>query len=91
MLSLYNGGHMKRDWTYIDDIVAGLILAIEKPLEYEILNLGCSRPVENLLFVQILEKVLGKKAVLTDVPAPTSEPLVTYADVSRSPSTTAAT
>jgi UDP-glucuronate 4-epimerase len=82
-LTLYNGGHMKRDWTYVDDIVAGLILALEKPLDYEILNLGCSRPVENLQFVQILEKLLNKKAVLKEVPAPSSEPIVTYADVSK--------
>jgi len=82
-LTLYNGGHMKRDWTFVDDIVAGLILALEKPLEYEIVNLGCSRPVENLQFVQILEKLLNKKAVLKEVPAPASEPIVTYADVSK--------
>ena len=82
-LTLYNGGRLKRDWTYVDDIVAGLILAIERPQGYEILNLGCSRPVENLQFVQILEKLLGKAAILKEVPAPPSEPIVTYADVSK--------
>jgi len=82
-LNLYNGGRMKRDWTYIDDIVDGMMLALDKRLDYEIINLGCSRPVENIEFVRILEKLLGKKAVIKETPAPPSEPIVTYADVSK--------
>jgi UDP-glucuronate 4-epimerase len=82
-LTLYNAGHMKRDWTYVDDIVAGMMLALDKPFQYEIVNLGCSRPVENIEFVKILEDLLGKKAIVKDVPAPASEPIVTYADVSK--------
>jgi UDP-glucuronate 4-epimerase len=82
-LTLYNGGRMKRDWTYIDDIVAGFVAALDKGLAYEVLNLGCSNPVENLEFVKILEKLLGREAIIEEVPAPPSEPLVTYADVSK--------
>jgi UDP-glucuronate 4-epimerase len=83
-LTLYNGGRIKRDWTYIDDIVAGLILALDKPFkEFEILNLGCSNPVENLAFIEVLEKLLGKAAIRVDTPTPASEPLITYADVSK--------
>jgi UDP-glucuronate 4-epimerase len=80
---LFNAGHMKRDWTYIDDIVAGFIGALDRPLGFEILNLGCSCPVENVEFVQTIEKLIGKKAVIIDKPAPPSEPIVTYADVSK--------
>src|SRR5206468_7594336 len=82
-IKLFNGGRMKRDWTYIDDIVAGFVAAIDVKLGYEILNLGCANPVENLAFVEILEGLLRKKAVVSDVPAPSSEPIVTYADVSK--------
>jgi UDP-glucuronate 4-epimerase len=82
-LSLYNGGNMKRDWTYVDDIVDGLLLAIDKRLGNEILNLGCASPVANLAFVSILERLLGKKATIIDTPVPASEPLITYADVSK--------
>lgn len=82
-LTLYNGGNLKRDWTYIDDIVDGFIRALDKGLEFEILNLGCGNPVDNLHFVRVLEELLGKKAIIEDVPAPISEPLVTYADVSK--------
>ena len=82
-LTLYNGGRLKRDWTYIDDIVAGFIAALDRPLGYELFNLGCSRPVENLEFVRTLEKLLGQKAKIVDAPCPPSEPLVTYADISK--------
>jgi UDP-glucuronate 4-epimerase len=82
-LTLYNGGKLKRDWTYIDDIVAGFIAALDRPLGYEIINLGCSNPVENLEFVRTLEKLLGRQAKIIDAPCPASEPLVTYADISK--------
>ncbi len=82
-LTLYNAGHIKRDWTYIDDIVAGLILALDKPFPFEIINLGCSNPVENLRFIDVLERILGKKAQIVDTPTPPTEPLITYADVSK--------
>ena len=82
-LTLYKNGHLKRDWTYIDDIVAGFVSALDKEFAYEIINLGCSKPVENIEFVRTLEKLLGKKAVIVDTPCPPSEPLVTYADLTK--------
>ncbi|HET6247329.1 MAG TPA: GDP-mannose 4,6-dehydratase [Tepidisphaeraceae bacterium] len=82
-LKLYNAGHLKRDWTYIDDIVTGMMLALDKGLDWEVLNLGCSNPVENLDFVKTLESLLGKKANIIDAPTPESEPLITYADISK--------
>jgi len=39
-VTLYNAGRLKRDWTYIDDIVAGFIAALDKPFAYEVINLG---------------------------------------------------
>jgi UDP-glucuronate 4-epimerase len=84
-LTLYHAGRIRRDWTYIDDIVAGLVLALDTPpaAGYEILNLGCSNPVENLRFVEVLEGLLGKKAHIIDTPTPPTEPLITYADISK--------
>ncbi len=82
-LKLYNAGHLKRDWTYIDDIVAGFIAALDKGLGWEVINLGCSNPVENLDFVKTLEKLLGKEAKMTDAPTPPSEPIITYADITK--------
>ena len=83
-ITLFNGGKMKRmTGNYIDDIVAGFTAAIDHPLGFEILNLGCGNPVENLDFVKVIEKLVGKKATVIDTPAPPSEPIVTYADVSK--------
>ncbi len=82
-LTLYGAGRLKRDWTYIDDIVAGFISALDAGLSYELINLGCSNPVDNLKIVQVLEDLLGKKAKSIDTPTPSSEPLITYADVSK--------
>jgi UDP-glucuronate 4-epimerase len=82
-ITLFNGGKMKRDWTYIDDIVAGFVAALDHDLGYEIINLGCSRPVENSDFVTIIEQLVGRKAMIVEKPAPPSEPLISYADVSK--------
>jgi UDP-glucuronate 4-epimerase len=84
-LTLYDAGRIKRDWTYVDDIVAGLVLALDRPPEsgYEIINLGCGNPVENARFVEVLESLLGKRATVVDTPTPPTEPLITYADVTK--------
>lgn len=82
-LTLYNGGRLQRDWTYIDDIVSGFIAALDARFEYEIINLGCSSPVDNLTFVQTLERLLSKRAKIVEVPTPPSEPLITYADITK--------
>jgi UDP-glucuronate 4-epimerase len=82
-ITLYNNGRLKRDWTYVDDIVDGFIAALDKPLAYEIINLGCGCPVENTRFVEVLEELLGRKAKIIDTPCPPSEPLITYADTTK--------
>jgi UDP-glucuronate 4-epimerase len=82
-ITLYGAGHLKRDWTFIDDIVRGFIAALDKPMTYEIINLGCGNPVENLEFVRILEELLGKKAQIDEAPTPPSEPLITFADITK--------
>lgn len=82
-LTLYNGGHLKRDWTYIDDILSGFIAALDTGLEWEILNLGRGNPVENVEFVRVLERLLDRQAIIVDTPTPPSEPLITFADVGK--------
>ena len=74
---------MKRDWTYVDDIVRGFIAALDLGLPWEILNLGCGRPVENLRFVKILEELIGRPAQIVSAPVPASEPIETFADISK--------
>ncbi len=82
-LTLFNDGHMKRDWTFCDDIVRGFVSALDTPFDWEIINLGGGHPVENARFVQILEGLLGRKALVESAPAPPSEPLETWASIEK--------
>ena len=82
-ITLFNAGHMKRDWTYIDDIVRGFIAALDANLSWEIINLGGGNPTENLEFVRILERLVGREAIIQNVPCPPSEPLETWASIDK--------
>lgn len=63
----FGKGNSKRDYTYVDDIVEGINLALNQVLEFEIINLGNSNPVVLNDFISILEKLIGKKAkVITE-------------------------
>lgn len=82
-IALFDGGRMRRDWTYIDDVIAGVVSALDKPLGYEIINLGRGEPVLMSDFVKIIESLAGRKAVLSTPPAPASEPKITFANIDR--------
>ncbi|HEX9923729.1 MAG TPA: NAD-dependent epimerase/dehydratase family protein, partial [Anaerolineae bacterium] len=82
-IKLFDAGQLKRDWTYVGDIVEGIIAALEKPLGYEIINLGRGEPVLMVDFVEIVEELVGKKAILTTPPAPASEPKITFANIDK--------
>ena len=82
-ITLYDAGQMKRDWTFVDDIVSGIVAALERPLGYEIINLGRGEPVLMADFVQIIEALVGQKAALATPPAPASEPKITFANVEK--------
>ncbi len=82
-IPLYDGGEMYRDWTFVEDIIAGATAAIDLPLGYEIINLGRGEPVKLLDFVTYLEQLAGKKANLIDKPKPAADVVTTYADISK--------
>ena len=82
-ITLFDGGDMKRDWTFVDDIVSGVDAAMDKPMGYEIINLGRGEPVLMKDFVTIIEGLVGKKAILETPPAPASEPKITFANVDK--------
>lgn len=82
-ITLYDAGRPKRDWTYVKDIVSGIVAALDRPLGFETFNLGNSQPVQMREFVAVIEDILGKKAEIIDKPLPESDPPVTYADVSK--------
>ena len=88
-LPLFNQGKNLRDFTYIDDIVDGTIRALLYPRDKavpgqaQIFNLGHHRPVETVLFVQMLEELLGRTAQLELLPAQIGDMAETCADLER--------
>jgi UDP-glucuronate 4-epimerase len=84
--TLFNKGLMQRDFTYVDDIVEGIIRLIEippenNPVPYRLLNIGNNSPVLIKDMIVILENLTGKKAVIKEAPMQHGEMLNTYADI----------
>lgn len=79
----YNGGQMHRDWTFVDDIVSGIVAASDRRLGYEVINLGRGEPVLLADFVATLERLAGKKPELIDKPMLDADVGYTYADISK--------
>jgi UDP-glucuronate 4-epimerase len=83
-IDVYNHGDIKRDFTYIDDIVDGVISALNKSFDFEIFNLGNNKPVNLLEFINILEEKLEKKIDKNMLPMQPGDMKETYADISKS-------
>jgi len=77
-LVLYGDGSQVRDFTYIDDIARGTILALN-PAGYEIFNLGNDRPVSIHRLIELIEELLGKKAQIDRRPAHPADVPATWA------------
>lgn len=82
-IDVYNNGDMRRDFTYVDDIVAGFVAAVERPFGYEIINLGNGAPTSLLDFITILEQELGVTAQKNLLPMQPGDVAETYADISK--------
>jgi UDP-glucuronate 4-epimerase len=80
---VFGDGSMKRDYTYIDDIIDGVMGAMNACKGYEIYNLGGSCPIRLDTLIQSIEAVLGKKANIARLPLQPGDVKVTYADVSK--------
>ena len=80
---LYNNGQMHRDWTYVDDIVQGLLAAADRPLGFEVINLGRGKPTLLADFVRLIEEQAGKPSKLLSKPMPAADMEYTYANIGR--------
>jgi UDP-glucuronate 4-epimerase len=84
-IPVYDGGRPKRDFTYIDDIVAGVVGAMDRPPASgegpRVLNIGNHRSETVSHLVALLEAALGRAAVIRDVPRPAADVAETWADV----------
>ena len=83
-IPVYNNGNMKRDFTYIDDIIAGTRSAIDKNYPCEIFNLGNHRSEELMDVVHLIEENLGKKAIINFQPMQPGDVKESFADIEKS-------
>jgi UDP-glucuronate 4-epimerase len=94
-LPLFNGGEMRRDFTYIDDIVRGVIACLDAPpaddgqvkaggstSPHAIYNIGNSRSEDLMRVIELLERETGRKALLDPKPMQTGDVKETFADIS---------
>jgi UDP-glucuronate 4-epimerase len=82
-IEVFNEGRMKRNFTYIDDIVEGVLLALAHPVPYEIYNIGNSRAEDLMDFIREIEKNLGKKAIMDFKPMQAGDVPATVADIEK--------
>jgi UDP-glucuronate 4-epimerase len=81
-IDLYNYGRMQRDFTYVDDIVEGLVRVLDRPHQgYRLYNVGHGSPVGLLEFVHTIERALGKRARKRFLPIPPGDVVATHAEV----------
>ena len=82
-VNMYGDGNSKRDYTYVDDVVRGILLSVEKSRKFEIINLGNGNPVELKRFISLIEKLLSKKAKIAKKQMPKGDVVATHADISK--------
>ena len=84
-ITKYGDGLSMRDYTYIDDIVNGIIGALNMPIapRCEIYNLGNSNPVSLNSFIQLCEKAVGKKAIITQLNDQIGDVTITFANITK--------
>lgn len=82
-IKIFNNGDMYRDFTYVDDIVDGVLLAMKNMAGYKIYNLGNNNPVKLSDFINILEGEIGKVAIKKFEDMQPGDVLSTYADIDK--------
>jgi UDP-glucuronate 4-epimerase len=82
-IPIFGDGQSRRDYTYVDDIVEGVVGALAVNPRFELLNLGESQTITLLGLVSLLEEALGRKARRRMLPEQTGDMAITYADISR--------
>ncbi len=90
-ITLFNNGDLKRDFTYVDDVVAGVLAALAHPpgddgkaSPHRVYNLGNNRTEPLRRFVAVLEKAIGEKAKVELAPMQPGDVYETYADITES-------
>ena len=82
-IPVFGDGSTARDYTYVTDTVDGVIACTQKELGFEIFNLGESQTVTLSYLIEVIEKELGKKAIIDRQPSQPGDVPITFADVSK--------
>jgi UDP-glucuronate 4-epimerase len=84
-VTLFGDGSSRRDYTFIDDIVSGVVAAIAAvtPGSYELINLGGTHTISLAELIETIERVVGKPAVIDRQPSQPGDVPITYADIDR--------
>lgn len=80
-IPMYGDGDSRRDYTFVDDIVAGIVASLEKNYPYEVFNLGNSNTISLAELIQCLEQSIGKKAIITRMEMQPGDVPITYANI----------
>lgn len=90
-IRLFNRGEMARDFSYIDDVIAGLMAAIARPpaadeagVRHTLYNLGNSRQEPLRRFLSVMEQAAGRKAIIEELPMQAGDVTATHADIAES-------
>lgn len=79
----FGNGETRRDYTYIDDIVSGVVASLKLENQFEVINLGNNQPVSLNEFIATLEEITGLKMRIEQLPMQPGDVEVTYADISK--------
>lgn len=82
-IQVYGDGTARRDFTYVGDIIEGLLKAVYTPSRYEIVNLGGANTIEVNRLIELIEGALGRKAEINYLPPVPGDVPITYADATR--------
>jgi UDP-glucuronate 4-epimerase len=82
-IPVFGDGSTGRDYTYVDDIVDGILASIEYRCSYDIFNLGNSKPVSLATLIETIEDAAGRKAVIERQPSQPGDVPITFADISK--------
>ncbi len=82
-IPVFGDGSTKRDYTYVDDVVDGVLRAVDRPMDYEIVNIGEHATTSLAELIALIEKHLGREAIIDRKPLQPGDVSVTYADISK--------
>lgn len=83
-IKIFNHGDMKRDFTYIKDIISGIRLSIDKNYPCEVFNIGNHKTEKLMDVVKIIEEAIGKSAIIKLYPMQPGDVKESYADIEKS-------